>query len=230
MVQRSITRRRFLWQSALGGIAATVAPRLALAANPAAPRSQSAPKRVLVLGAGLSGLAAAHELVGAGHDVTVLEARTRAGGRVLTLRDGFADGLYAEAGAIFVPDHHQDLMHYLRLFDVPLEALPSGDPSALYYVAGRRIRVSGNSPVDWPVELKPDERFLGPDALLARYLQSLVGQLGNPFAPDWPPDRLKQYDAVSVADFARQQGASPGALNLMRLADPSIWSAMESTA
>ena len=87
--------------------------------------SPSAPRRVLVLGAGLSGLAAAYELAEAGHEVTVLEARTRAGGRVLTLRDGFADGLYAEAGAIFVPDHHRELMQYLRLFDVPLELLPA---------------------------------------------------------------------------------------------------------
>jgi monoamine oxidase len=173
-----------------------------------------------VLGAGLSGLAAAHELVGAGHDVTVLEARTRAGGRVLTLREGFADGLYTEAGAIFVPDHHQELMHYLRLFDVPLEPLPAAPQAALYYIAGQRIRVTAGGPVNWPVELRPDERFLGPDGLFARYLQPVAGLVGDPTAPDWPPERLKQYDSVSVADFLRQQGASPGALSLMRLAGP----------
>ena len=32
-----------------------------------------------------------------GHDVQLLEARMRPGGRVYTLRDSFADGLYAEA-------------------------------------------------------------------------------------------------------------------------------------
>jgi monoamine oxidase len=173
-----------------------------------------------VLGAGLSGLAAAHELVGAGHDVTILEARTRAGGRVLTLRDGFADGLYSEAGAIFVPDHHQDLMHYLRLFDVPLEALPSAPQSALYYVAGQRLRVTTGMPASWPGDLRPDERFLGPDGLMARYLGPLVGLIGESTSPDWPPERLKQYDAVSVAEFVRQEGASAGALSLMRLAGP----------
>jgi monoamine oxidase len=55
------------------------------------------PKKVIVIGAGLAGLTAAYELTQAGHDVMVLEARNRAGGRVLTVRD-FADGLYAEAG------------------------------------------------------------------------------------------------------------------------------------
>ena len=59
-------------------------------------------RQVLVLGAGLAGLAAAYELKKAGYAVTVLEARSRPGGRVLTYRDPFADGLYAEMGAEYV--------------------------------------------------------------------------------------------------------------------------------
>ena len=42
------------------------------------------PKRVLVIGAGLAGLVAAYELKRQGHDVVVLEAQNRVGGRVLT--------------------------------------------------------------------------------------------------------------------------------------------------
>ncbi len=56
-------------------------------------------KSVVILGAGLAGLSAAYQLSHAGHDVTILEARTRAGGRVHTLREPFADDLHAEAGA-----------------------------------------------------------------------------------------------------------------------------------
>jgi monoamine oxidase len=41
-------------------------------------------KRIVVIGAGLSGLAAAKELHSKGHDVTVLEARERIGGRAWT--------------------------------------------------------------------------------------------------------------------------------------------------
>ena len=41
-------------------------------------------RRIVVIGAGLAGLAAARELQGAGHDVVVIEARDRSGGRVWT--------------------------------------------------------------------------------------------------------------------------------------------------
>jgi monoamine oxidase len=55
--------------------------------------------KVVVLGAGLAGLAAARDLEAAGATVIVLEARDRVGGRVHTLRTGFSDGQHAEAGA-----------------------------------------------------------------------------------------------------------------------------------
>jgi len=44
--------------------------------------------KAVVVGAGLGGLGAAMRLQGAGHDVTVLEARERPGGRAYQLRDG----------------------------------------------------------------------------------------------------------------------------------------------
>jgi monoamine oxidase len=97
-------------------------------------RKADNPKRILVIGAGLAGLTAAYELTQAGHEVIVFEARNRAGGRVLTVRD-FADGLYAEAGGEGVEHNHDYMLRYLEEFGfslypesyanpAPLDALP----------------------------------------------------------------------------------------------------------
>lgn len=55
--------------------------------------------RVIVCGAGLAGLSAARDLEADGAEVTILEARDRVGGRVHTVRRGFAGGQHAEGGA-----------------------------------------------------------------------------------------------------------------------------------
>jgi monoamine oxidase len=70
------------------------------------------PQRVVIVGAGMAGLVAAWELLHAGHDPIVLEARGRVGGRVHTLREPFADGLYAEAGAMRIPRTHDLTLAY----------------------------------------------------------------------------------------------------------------------
>lgn len=77
------------------------------------------PKKIIVIGAGLAGLTAAYELTKAGHDVTILEARNRAGGRVFTVRD-FADGLYAECGGEWGEHNHDYLLRYIEEFGLSL--------------------------------------------------------------------------------------------------------------
>jgi monoamine oxidase len=71
-------------------------------------------KHVVVVGAGLAGLVCARRLQQLGFRVTVLEARDRIGGRVLTLRGAFEGGRYAEAGAEFVAVHHEQTLGLLR--------------------------------------------------------------------------------------------------------------------
>src|ERR1700744_3641234 len=75
-------------------------------------------KRVVVVGAGFAGLAAADALRARGAEVTVLEARDRVGGRVWSVP--FGDGAVVERGAEFIlPDY--DVMRSLATrFDIPL--------------------------------------------------------------------------------------------------------------
>ncbi|HEX3187788.1 MAG TPA: FAD-dependent oxidoreductase [Pyrinomonadaceae bacterium] len=108
-----LTRRQFLRRGALAVASVGLAPSRVVLQGPA--------KKVLILGAGMAGLVAGYELSKLGHDVTLLEARSRPGGRVFTLREPFADGLYAEAGAARVRDNHNLTLKYIKAFDLPLE-------------------------------------------------------------------------------------------------------------
>jgi monoamine oxidase len=67
-----------------------------------------------------------------GAAVTVLEGQGWVGGRVLTVREGFVEGQYAEAGADFIDEEHEairGLIHHLNLKLVPV--LRSGFSFAL---------------------------------------------------------------------------------------------------
>jgi len=64
---------------------------------------------VLVAGAGLAGLAAARDLIALGATVTVIDVRDRVGGRVWTIRDGFAEGQHAEAGGDFIDEEQHEI-------------------------------------------------------------------------------------------------------------------------
>lgn len=106
-----VNRRQFL-QIATSGAACAAFHQKAIA--------QSSPPEIVVIGGGLAGLAAAYELDKLGNSVTILEAQNRIGGRVLTLREPFAENLYAEAGAARIHENHNLTHRYIKEFSLPL--------------------------------------------------------------------------------------------------------------
>ncbi len=119
--------------------------------TPGALTSPSRPLQIIVVGAGMSGLVAAWELSRAGHDVTVLEARERVGGRVLTLRSPFASGHSAEAGAARIPPEHELTLGYARHFGLELDRFYPEDGLFLRVQNGQRATVpAGSFLSEWP--------------------------------------------------------------------------------
>ncbi len=96
-------------------------------------------RRVVVIGAGFAGLACAYELAAAGYDVTVLEARKRLGGRVLTLHD-FIPGKWIEAGGELIGSNHPTLLAYAHRFGLKLVPVTRYDESSTpTFLNGKRL-------------------------------------------------------------------------------------------
>jgi monoamine oxidase len=115
----------------MGLLAAPLAAAEALRIAPNAGKGT----KVAVLGAGIAGLVTAYEMRKLGFDVTVIEARSRLGGRNWTVRrdtkidftDGtsqtcaFDEGQYFNAGPARLPSIHQTMLGYCKELGVALE-------------------------------------------------------------------------------------------------------------
>jgi monoamine oxidase len=77
------------------------------------------PETVIIIGAGISGLAAAAELGKAGLQVIMLEARNRIGGRIYTERDTIT-GAPIEMGAEFIHGKPPEIWDPLQAGNVPI--------------------------------------------------------------------------------------------------------------
>ena len=216
-------RREFLQQSALASIFSVWALRGRSFSQRQLERKGPA-RRVTIIGAGLSGLSAAYELSRAGHDVTVLEAQTRAGGRVFTLRTPFSDGLYAEAGAMYIPDTHDLTLHYVKEFNLALDPRVTPDLSYTTYVRGKRIVQSEGASAEQLFKLTLEEQKLGRGGMWQKYQpDSVFEELGNPADPNWSVKALRKYDSISYLDLLRSHGASEEALSLMTFGWNDLW-------
>jgi len=211
-----VNRRQFLLQSMISSGGVSLLGWKALETEAKIPSAQAA-KKVIVIGAGLAGLSAAYELLQAGHEVTVLEARTRPGGRVFTIRGQFADGMYAEAGATNVFDVHQWTIKYAKLFGVELDPVAPPPGASVFHVRGKRIVIKPNTPVDWPFQLRADEQGQTRGQLWTRYVAPALKEIGDPEGADWPASSLKKFDDINFTQFLRDRGASAGAISILRL-------------
>jgi len=201
-------RRNFLKLTGAGLIFGQAV--LAQSANPS--------KRILILGAGMSGLAAGLRLKELGHDVVILEARSRPGGRVYTVREPFSDGLYAEAGAGRIPPTHTLTLEYVKKFQLELDPFyPEKDAKVFLWRGQRSVVPFGKDPVtsDFKSNLNESERKVGFGGLDQFYLGPVRDEFrAFPF-DSWPYPKLAHYGRTSMRDLLRSRGASADAVEIL---------------
>jgi monoamine oxidase len=150
---------------------------------------------VIVVGAGLAGLAAARQVRQAGYSVLVIEARDRVGGRVLNHR--LADGHVADLGGQFVGPRQRHILALAAELGVPTQPIFTRGRTVLE-IGGRRYRyraVPGLS----PLQLAGAGR-----AVLA--LDRMARRI-PPEAP-WRAPGAAADDARTLADWARRNAGT----------------------
>lgn len=214
-----VDRRSFI-KLALGASAAVsppLAPAWALAEQPLERRGPG--KRVVILGAGLAGLVAAYQLKRSGHEVVLLEAQLRAGGRVRTLREPLTNGLHAEEGAGRIPSTHRATLSWIRQFGLPLEPFYPRSLAEVILLRGRRIKRPAGRDIDMsavPLKLSPAERRVGLSHLDNHYYGTIMKRIGEAIKCRWPPE-IAQLGEISFASFLEGLGASPDAIRYLAL-------------
>jgi monoamine oxidase len=209
-----VSRRGFLHMvGAAGGSAAVYQAALGLGLVPAVARAdrpdiaelgRRQAKRIVILGAGISGLTAAYELSRKGYKVTVLEASHRAGGRNMTLRNGDIidetgypqvcrfdkdPDLYFNAGPARIPGVHTALLGYCKELGVPLVPFINDNRNA------------------W---VQDDAMFGGKPIRNREYITDTRGFIAELLAKSLKPEQMlapfTSADCSRLLDYTRQLG------------------------
>lgn len=216
--ERVLSRREMLRTTIAATSAMLIGPGLVAGAERGLARHgrRADGKRVIVIGAGFAGLAAAHELLNAGHDAHVLEARARVGGRVLTFHD-MIPGKVVEGGGELIGANHPAWLGYAKKFGLSMRDVTEEDGDFPVVLGGTMLSAEEAGAL-W----EEMEAALTPLNELARSV--------DPSSPWDGPDALK-LDMESVERWIGRQECGDrckAALNVLFTADNGLDSGVQS--
>lgn len=199
-----VSRRQFLKAGALASAAL-------LLSGPRAARASGEGKRIIVVGAGFAGLACAYELMSVGYNVTIIEARRRVSGRVLTFSDWVGQKC-VEGGGEFIGTNHPLWQAYTKKFDLTLNEIVEDEEN--------------HAPIMLDGKILSDE-----DAeKLYKEMEDATGTMNDDARAvvedePWKTPGANRLDHMTVATWLEKLDASPhckAALNLQFVADNGV--------
>jgi monoamine oxidase len=228
-------RRIFIKNSLSAGAAVALTPGIgAMAAGVGAGVNEGpgavgrgSKKKVIVAGAGITGLCCAYELMKAGHEVTVLEASGRTGGHVYTSKEGLADGLYADFGADHITKPgYEKFFGYVEEFGLTAIPYPNAEGSEHNYDKDKLKVIEGKI---YTCEQLKDEAVLRGfgfnereldflaqhplSELRALFLKKYVDKFTDAYQPFGVG--YDNWDMVPIASIYEKEGASAAAMRFL---------------
>ncbi|XP_003479540.1 L-amino-acid oxidase-like [Cavia porcellus] len=170
-------------------------------------------KEVVVIGAGMAGLTVAKTLQDAGHQVTVLEATGRVGGRIETHRVPGADW-YIELGAMRIPVNHRLTQEFIQKSKLILTDFCSCNNQTWVLVNRVRQRLGAvqANPDLLGYKVRPHEAGKTAEQLFEESLRKVEEELKSSSCSQV----LEKYDSFSTKEYLIKVGnLSRGAVQMI---------------
>jgi monoamine oxidase len=194
-------RRRFLRTTVAAAAGVSVTPIFRTQAK--GPHAPS----VLIIGAGTAGLVCAYRLQQQGIATRVIEASTRPGGRMFSLRNFFPDNQMTELGGEYIDSDHKTMRGLVKELGLTLNDLAAHEEpegAHAFYFDNRLLPVDGS--------------FVDLFRPVAKAIANDLKQMKVDGETSYDTAHAKQIDRLSISEWFEKRGISGVVTRILRAA------------